>query len=47
MSMLRKESKIANDLTEAFRHDLERYYYLSFFETIPTKGLMVSFDFEN
>lgn len=40
MSFLRKDSRLANDLTEEFRHDLEDYYYLSFFETIPM-GMMV------
>lgn len=42
MSLLRKESKIANNLTEAFRDDLEKYFYLSFFETLLMKGRMVS-----
>jgi hypothetical protein len=43
MKVLRKQSHITAALNEAFRADLERYFFLSFFETtsMPIIGQLV------
>lgn len=44
LEILQKQSYVTAELSEAFRGDLERYYFLSFFETIhmPVFGLVRS-----
>ncbi len=39
MESLKKDSLFSDGLAEDFRHLLEDYYVLSFFETLPTKKL--------
>lgn len=42
LEVLQKQSYVTAELSEAFRGDLERYYFLSFFETthMPIFGLV-------
>jgi len=35
-----KDSLFADELADDFRHDLENYYVLSFYETLPFKNLV-------
>lgn len=39
MEALKKDSLFSDTLVEDFRHQLEDYYILSFFETLPMKTL--------